>query len=70
VNGVHPFIASCDDVAKRNDEIYTVNLGNVISAAVPGHGFSTLDFTVDGSTVTYWRADGGEIPFLESVAYA
>ena len=69
INGVHPFIASADDVVDRNDRIATFNLNSVITAAV-NTGFSTVTFTVTGlGTVANWQADNGQIPFFNSVTY-
>lgn len=71
VNNVHPFIASTDDIATRNDVIATYNLSSTISAAVPGYGFSSVSFTVAGTPQTYWKADNGQIPYLNTtIIYA
>lgn len=70
VNGITPFIASCDSVATRNDKIYSANLATVISQAVPGYGFSSATFEVAGTPLTYWLADTGNIAFMNSITYA
>lgn len=70
IHSVHPFIASCDAVADRNDRLATYNISSIISAAVPGKGFSAVTFTVAGTPSTNWLADNGEIPFLNTVTYA
>jgi hypothetical protein len=70
VNSTHPFIASCDPVADRNDTIATYNVSSVISQAVPGYGFSAVDFTVDGTPSTLLQLDNGEVAFFDgSVIY-
>jgi uncharacterized phage protein gp47/JayE len=69
-NNVRPFIASCDVVANRNDVLATYNIISTINQAVPAKGFSNISFTVDGTSVTSWTADNGEIPYLTSVTYA
>ena len=70
INGVQPFIAACDKVATRHDRLYTYNVSEVISRAVPGHGYSDVTFTVDGAPTTDWTADNGEIAFLNGITYA
>ena len=69
INSVHPFIASCDSVAKRNDVIATFNLSSIITQAVPGYGFSAVTFKVNTVLETYWQADLGNIPYFNSVVY-
>jgi len=69
INSVQPFIASCDNVADRNDTIATYNVSNAITAAVPGYGFSSVTFTVAGSATTNWQADNGEISFFNGVTF-
>lgn len=70
INNVHPFIAAADNVNERNDEIATYNLSSVITAAIPGYGYSAVTFTVNGTPQTYWQADNGNIPFFNSVTFA
>lgn len=69
INSVHPFIAAADSTLTRNDQIYTYNLSAVISAAIPGVPYSAVTFEVDGTLVTSWIADNGEIPFFNSVTF-
>jgi uncharacterized phage protein gp47/JayE len=70
INSVHPFIAAADATSDRNDIIGLANLSSTISNAVPGFGFSTVTFTVNGgSPVTNWKAENGNVPFLNSVTY-
>ncbi len=70
INNLTPFIAACDTVAGRNDRIYTINLGNVISSAVPGYGYSAATFTVGGTPSVNFQLDNGNICFFNSVTYA
>lgn len=69
INSVRPFIAAADSTLTRNDSIFTFNLSAVISAAIPGVGYSGVTFEVDGTLVTTWQADNGEIPFFNSVTF-
>lgn len=70
VNGMSPFIASCDKVADRNDKLATYKVISAISTAVPGKGFSDVTITVDGSPTTLYELDNGTILYLNNVSYA
>lgn len=69
INAVQPFIPACDPIPTRNDVIATFNLSVVISQAVPGYGFSSVTFTVNGVSTANWQADLGNIPYYNSVTY-
>lgn len=79
INSVHPFIAACDVLDDRNDVITTLgsskSLQTVIAAAVPGFGFESVSFTVDGNPTTYWQAGDllsgtqGHIPFFAGATF-
>ena len=70
INSVRPFIASADKVSERNDTIAAFNLMTTISQAVPGAGFESATFTVDGVLLTSYIADNGAAPYLDSVTWA
>ncbi len=70
INSVRPFIAACDPIADKNDIISSYNLAPVISNAVPGYGYSSVAFTVNGTPTLTYTSDNGNIPYLTAVHYA
>lgn len=68
-DGVRPFIDSIDVTADKNDIISENTIVSEILSAVPGATFGSIVLKVNGSTVTSYTFDNGEIPYLNSVSF-
>lgn len=67
LTGVRPFIAGADDVSNRNDILDTNKIISVILTVRPGSIFGAVTMTVDGSPVSSYQFQNGDIPYLNSV---
>lgn len=68
-DNVRPFIDSIDVTADKNDIISENTIVSEILSAVPGATFGSIVLKVNGSTVTSYTFDNGEIPYLNSVSF-
>jgi len=69
VYNIRPFIAGIDAVADRKDVLSTYGVGSVIVATIGGVIISSISIDVDGSPVTSYMFDNGEIPYITSITY-
>lgn len=67
--GIRPFIAGADPISSRNDVLDVNRVISAILAAVPGSIFDSVNLSVDGSPVSTFTFDNGNIPYLNSVTY-
>lgn len=66
---IRPFVSSIDVLANKND-IFDVNkIVAVILNAVPGSIFGAVTLEVDGSPVSTFTFENGNIPYLNSITY-
>jgi uncharacterized phage protein gp47/JayE len=70
INSIRPFVASIDILSGRNDLLDKNKIIAAIFSAKPGAVFGTIDLVVDGSPVTSYLFEGGEIPYLDSVTFS
>jgi uncharacterized phage protein gp47/JayE len=70
INSIRPFVASIDVLSTRNDLLDKNKIISAIFNAKPGAVFGTIDLVVDGSPVTSYLFEGGEIPYLDSVTFS
>ncbi len=65
IDEVRPYVPSVDISTDGND-VLTVNaIISAITRAVPGSVFGNVTMTVDGSSVSSYEFEGGEIPFVD-----
>jgi len=69
VYNIRPFIAGIDAVADRKDVLSPYGVGSVIVATIGGVVISSISIDVDGSPVTSYMFDNGEIPYITSITY-
>lgn len=69
LDDVRPFIGAIDVLADKNDIFDTNKIISVILAAQPGSVFGTVTLEVDGSPLSTYTFDNGEIPYLNSVTF-
>jgi len=69
LENVRPFIGAIDVLADKNDIFDTNKIISIILSAQPGSVFGTVTLEVDGSPVSTYTFDNGEIPHLDSVTF-
>ena len=69
LDDVRPFIGAIDVLADKNDIFDTNKIISVILAAQPGSVFGTVTLEVNGSPLSTYTFDNGEIPYLNSVTF-
>jgi uncharacterized phage protein gp47/JayE len=68
-DAIRPFIAGADVLADRNDRLDLNRIVSKIYEAVPGSTFGDVTLEVDGSIVTSYTFENGDIPYMNSVTY-
>lgn len=66
---IRPFVSSIDILANKNDIFDTNKIISIILSVAPGSQFGAVTMTVDGSPVSTYTFEGGEIPSLDSISY-
>jgi uncharacterized phage protein gp47/JayE len=69
LNDVRPFVDSIDVLSEKNDIFDTNRIVSIILQAVPGSTFGITDYSVDGSSVTTFTFEDGDIPYLNSITF-
>lgn len=69
VNAVRPFVAAADILEFKNDILDVNKITNAILTAVPGSSFGTVVLTVNGSPVSTYTFENGEIPYYNSLTF-
>lgn len=69
INGMRPFVDSCDLLADKNDILDVNKIIAVIVAQQPGASFSTPIIKVNSVAITSYQFVEGNIPHLNSVTY-
>lgn len=69
LSGVRPFIGAIDILADKNDIYDTNKIISQVLETLPGSVFGTVTLTIDGSPVSTYTFDNGEIPYLDAITY-
>lgn len=64
---IRPFVSSCDVLEDKDDILDTNLIIATILSARPGSVFGTVTLTVDGSPVSTYTFEDGDIPYFNSV---
>jgi hypothetical protein len=67
---IRPFVDSIDVLSDKNDILDVNRIISVILSAQPGSVFGEVILNVDGSPVSTYTFEFGEIPYLNSVSYS
>lgn len=69
LSAVRPFIGAIDILADKNDIYDTNKIISQVLETLPGSVFGAVTLTVDGSPVSTYTFDNGEIPYLDAITY-
>lgn len=70
LSAIRPFVDTADVLADRNDRLDLNRIVSKIYQAVPGATFGAVTMQVNGSPLTTFLFENGDIPFLDDVTFS